>query len=938
MRRLLPIAFLALLAAPLSIPAPARAALPANVERVARKGPVTEYRLRSNGMPILLVPRHNAPVATFMVVYHVGSRNEFPGCTGSAHLLEHMLFNKSTEHFWKAGGHKTIQVALREVGVDFSSTNMTTWNDRMNGYSTVPSDRLELAMQVEADRMQTAKILDSERQPEMSVVRNEYEIGENSPGEALSKAVVGAAIVAHPYHWDTIGYRSDIEGVSTEQLRAHYRNYFWPDNSSAILVGDFEPDAALAMFDRYFGKMPKAPAPIPKVITVEPEQEGERRVTVSRPGNVGYVILAYPRPGTLDADWHALDVLATILGSGRNARLYQALVETGLANEVDCRNYALRDPYLVMPYAELAPGAGHAKTEAAILAALDSVRVSGVSQAEVDRAVRGIEVGLASSRDGVYGMAAGLGEAVASANWQWFVDYLDVVRKVTPADVQRVARKYLVPGHLTAGWFVPKQGEPLKTGALEGGTPGARPQEPAQSGAAEGGSPGPWGMLMLPEVSVGSSVGGTVSTPPGFAGRTVRRAWPRRLVLDVLPNPGAPTVAISGLLRAGSILAPADKPELAAVTAGMLSRGTATRSKLDLAGQLESLGASMGFTAGVYDLNFDAYGMSRDLPVLLDLLADQLLHPSFPEEELRKLKLQRRGQLLSQAENTGARAQETLFQVVFPDGHPLRPTGVLDRASSVEKLTAADVRDFYTSRYRGGSLVLTVVGDVDAAAVVKLVEEKFAGLVEGEPPVLDLPRAQPGPPQRRAVTMRGKANMDLLLGMYGGVRRLDPDYYPCILANAVFGLDALTSRTGRRIRDTEGLTYNLYSRFFGADLLEGTWGLDIAVAPQNLDKAMASARDELAKFCRDGVTQAELDAQKSFYAGNFKVRLATNTGVAQQLAYAEKFGFGPGYLDRYPGEIQAVTLAQVNEAIRRHFDPAKVSVIVAGDLDSLPVE
>src|SRR5262249_12550973 len=150
--------------------------------------------------------------------------NEFPGCTGSAHLLEHMLFNKSTAHFGKAQG-KTIQVALHEVGVDFGSTNMTTWNDRMNGYSTVPSDKLDLAMKIEADRMRTAKILDSERQPEMSVVRNEYEIGENQPEAALEKAVVAAAIVAHPYHWDTIGYRSDIEGVSTEQLREHYRKF-----------------------------------------------------------------------------------------------------------------------------------------------------------------------------------------------------------------------------------------------------------------------------------------------------------------------------------------------------------------------------------------------------------------------------------------------------------------------------------------------------------------------------------------------------------------------------------------------------------------------------------------------------------------------------------------------------------------------------------------
>ena len=974
MRRLPLILALAALTVPVLRLAPARAALPANVEQVAQKGPVTEYRLRSNTMPILLVPRRAAPVVTFMVVYHVGSRNEFPGCTGSAHLLEHMLFNKSTEHFGKAGGHKTIQVALREVGVDFSSTNMTTWNDRMNGFSTVPSDQLELAMEVEADRMQTAKILDSERQPEMSVVRNEYEIGENRPETALEKAVVAAAIVAHPYHWDTIGYRSDIEGVTTEQLRQHYKNFFWPDNACAILVGDFDTDAALAMFDRYFGPMPKAPKPIPKVITVEPPQEGERRVLVSRPGSVGWVMFAFPRPATLDPDWHALDVLANILGTGRSSRLYQALVETGLATDVGVNNYAFKDPFLIMPYAQLAPGVDHARGEAAMRAALDSVCTHGVSQAEVDRAARGIEVGLASSRDGVFGMAEALGEAVASANWQWWVDYLDNVKKVTPADVQRVAQTYMVPDHLTVGWFVPKAADgkvglaapgggggtpwaaqasprgprgacdhPLGSRAPAGtaGAPGAAQASPRGFRGASGPSaatPGALGLLMLPDVSVTGSTTGSASSaaPSSFAARTVHKVWPGKLVLDVLPNPAAPTVAISGLLRAGSILAPPDKPELAAVTASLLSCGTATRSKLDLERTLEDLGASLDFDAGVYDLNINGYGMARDLPVLLDLLSDELLHPAFPEAEVAKMRTQRKGALLAQSENTSYRAQEVLFQAVFPEGHPLHPMSVLDRAAGVEHITPADVRDFYSRYYHGGSLVLTVVGDVDPEAVVKLVEQRFAALPAGEAPKLDLPRAASGPPVRQAVTLRGKANMDLLYGMPGGLRRTDPDFYAALLANAVLGIDALTSRTGKRIRDTEGLSYYLYSRFFGADLLEGTWGLDVAVAPQNLKKAMASGLDEIQKFCRDGVTEPEVKAQQGFFAGNFEVRLATDTGMAQALAQAEKFGYGPGFLDRYPAEVKAVTLAQVNEAIRRHFDLSKLSLIVAGDLDSIP--
>jgi zinc protease len=257
--------------------------LPANVEWVDSLGGITQYRLKSNGMTILLKQNDAAPVITFEVVYHVGSRNEAPGNTGSAHLLEHMLFNKSTQNFGRALGHKTFQELLFAAGCDYSSTNMTTWYDRMNGYSTLPADKLELAMKIEADRLGRALILDKERQPEMTVVRNEYEIGENNPSTALYKAVVGAAIQAHPYHWDTIGYRSDIEGVSTETLRQHYKDFFWPDNAEAILVGDFDPATALRVFDHEFGVFAHSSKPIPAVPSSR-HKKARLRVIVRGPG------------------------------------------------------------------------------------------------------------------------------------------------------------------------------------------------------------------------------------------------------------------------------------------------------------------------------------------------------------------------------------------------------------------------------------------------------------------------------------------------------------------------------------------------------------------------------------------------------------------------------------------------------------------------------
>ncbi|TPW13068.1 MAG: zinc protease, partial [bacterium] len=496
---------------------PPAQALPPNIEPLEPFGGITPYRLKSNGMTILVSHNPAAPVFSFMVVYGVGSRNEAPGNTGSAHLLEHLLFNKSTLNYGKANGHPTFQELLYSAGADFGSTNMTTWNDRMTGYSTLPKDQLELALKIEADRLGRGLILDAERQPEMSVVRNEYEIGENDPDQALFKALIGAAIVAHPYHWDTIGYRSDIEGVPTEKLREHYDTYFHPDNATAILVGDFDLESALTLFDREFGSFPKSARPIPRIITTEPPQEGERRVTIKRPGSVGIVQVAYLRPGSMHPDFMALEVLTSILSDGVNSRLYQALVETGLATSAFATNYTLRDPYPIVMDVQVAPGKNHAEVEAAIKAALARVAMEGVTGAEMERARKQIEVAVIRSRDGTYPLCSSLGEAVASADWKWFVTYIDRMKAVSAADVKRVAGLYLIPDRATVGWFVPtgpEQMAPMQAAAE------AMTAAPATSDAAAGSGS-----------SMAASASGIAGT---FAERTTHRVLSNGIVLDIV--------------------------------------------------------------------------------------------------------------------------------------------------------------------------------------------------------------------------------------------------------------------------------------------------------------------------------------------------------------------------------------------------------------------
>jgi zinc protease len=894
--------------------------LPPNVEEVETYRGITQYRLKSNGMTLLLVPDHATPVFTFMVVYHVGSRNEAPGNTGSAHLLEHMIFNKSTENFGRSKGHKTFQEVLYEAGADFSSTNMTTWYDRMNGYSTLPSDKLELAMKIEADRLGRALILDSERQPEMSVVRNEYEIGENNPNQALFKAVIASAIQAHPYHWSTIGYRSDIEGVTTEKLREHYKNFFWPDNSEALLVGDFDPQQAIVMFDREFGSFKKSDKPIPKVVTVEPPQEGERRAIVRRPGNVGMVMIGHIRPGTSSPDYIPLEVLTTILGEGVSSRLHKALVEKQLASDVFASNFTLRDPFPLLVGATALSGKTHEEVEAALKAALREVAEKGVTDEEVKRAQQQIEVAAIRERDGTYPFASSMGEAIASADWKWFLDYVDNIKAVTAADVKRVASTYLVPEHATVGWFVPAANA-KPSGAPP--TPAAISTPIRKTAAEVAGAP--------------QSVVKPRQKQTSFASRTVRKVLSNGLTVDVIENHSVPTVAIRGLVFAGESSVPSTRVALPELTTRMMQRGTKTRTKEQIGALLENAGATRVYSTNVFEMNLSLNGLSRDLPLLLDVLADELINPAFSPAELEKAKPEMRTSVLRADENTGSRAVEKLTQLVYSKDHPYRSAGKDAILASLESATAAHVREFHSQRYAGSNMILAIVGDVDAAKTIAMVEKTLARLPKGQRAQLASDRAAAAEKAaREVVTMRGKANMNLIYGAASGLRRTDPDYEAALVGNAALGQNSLSSRIGRRVRDTEGLSYNLSSRYQMSDALDGVWLVNVNVAPQNLARAMKSTREEIEKFAKEGITDEEVEIQKNFFAGNFQVNLGSNAGVANALVVAEKFGFGPKYLDEYPGRIRAVTKEQVNAAMRKHLSPDKLHVVVAGDLDKLP--
>jgi len=424
---------------------------PAGFELLREKSGFREFRLKANGLRVLLLQNRVAPVATFAVVYHVGSRNEAVGYTGSTHLLEHLMF-KGTPEFDRAKG-TAVAAVLEAIGARF---NATTWFDRTNYYETIPSDALETALAIESSRMRRALLRDADRVPEMTVVRNEFERGENSPFQVLYKQTFATAFREHPYHHPTIGWRSDIEGVATERLREFYDTFYYPNNATAMLIGDFEEEAALAAIERHFGAIPASPRPIPEVYTAEPPQEGERRFVVRRAGEVAWCGLSWRTVEARHADTPALAVLGNILGGGITSRLHQALVEKSLALSVTVVPWQLRDPALFSVFAPVRPGVEASEVEAVIRQEIARLAAESVTEAECEKARTQIEAEVIFDRDSTDQIAASLSEAIAVADWEWYADYPEAIRRVAPADVQRVVLAYLHDDALTVGTYLPR--------------------------------------------------------------------------------------------------------------------------------------------------------------------------------------------------------------------------------------------------------------------------------------------------------------------------------------------------------------------------------------------------------------------------------------------------------------------------------------------------
>ena len=893
-------------------------------------GNIDEYTLKSNGLQVLLLPEHSSPTLTFMVTYRVGSRNEVTGTTGATHILEHLMF-KGTAQRNRAKGNNVDQL-LERTGARY---NATTWLDRTNYYATMGSEHLASVVAMEADRMRNLRLLDSDRQPEMTVVRNEYERGENSPFMALYKEIYHTAFVAHPYHHSTIGHRSDIEKVKIEQLRAFYDTFYWPNNATVTIVGDFQPKDALALVKKSFGVYPKSPKPIPALYTEEPPQDGPRRLVVKRPGELGVVAIAHKITQATHPDYAAIALLSAILADGKNSRLYQAITDKNMSTGVSADVGYNADPSLHLLFLPLAPGIRHEDVEKVAWQEIERLKKDGVSAQELQAAVAKTLADAAFERDGSFAVAGRLNESIAVGDWSLYYRLEEATRKVTLQDIQRVASRYFNEDQSTTGWFVPTQ-----TGTA---TAGATSHSAAPS-ALPAAKPGPshYRHPDLPTPAIGATARSAVSASnadavSGGIASPVARMAPQAKRLQVA---GIDVVAyrtgvkdvvtLRAALPAGTALA-SGNPAIPILTAMLLDQGTQQQDKFKITQQLEAVGANIHFAAGTDVLGISAKCLKKDLPLVLGLLAEELRTPAFSAEEFAKAKKQFSGAVKRQLEDTDFRAEDAFSRLAFQSGHPNRNPEPEALLAAIESASLDEVLAFHKAHYGPAQMKLVAVGDIDAAVLQTTVAQVFGGWSGGSAAVRQVKADKATAPQQAQVDLPGKTSVSILLGQASGLQHQHPDYQALRMGTAILG-SGFTGRLMATVRDQEGLTYSIDAGMDADAFNEGDWKISASFAPAMLDQGIAATRRQLDLWYRDGVTAAEVESRKSNLVGSFQVSLSTSNGLAGTFLSALNRGYPLEWVDDYPAKVRALDRSQVNTAIKTYLQPQNMILVKAGSL------
>jgi zinc protease len=870
-------------------------------QKIASIEGVTEYRL-ANGLRVLLLPDPGVDTVTVHIVYLVGSRHEGYGEKGMAHLLEHLLFKGSKRH-------PNVKDELTRRGARW---NGSTSDDRTSYFETLSAggDNLDWALGLEADRMLHSHVSRASLDSEMTVVRNEFELGENNPGGVLLQRMQQLAFPWHNYGNPVIGSRADIERVPINKLQAFYRTWYQPDNAVLIVAGRIEEPRALALVAKHFGPVPRPARKLPDLYTEEPTQDGERSVVLRRAGDSQIVATLYRVPAGSHPDFPAIDVLAQVLGDAPAGRLHRALVQKGLASSVWGYARDLHDPGYASFGVSLDRSMDADKARDALLAAVEQLKAEKITDSEVQRARTTLLNDFEKTQLDAQQMVRVLSEYQAMGDWRLFFVGRERLKKVALEDVQRVAEAYLKPANRVLGVFLPSE----------------RPDRAEIP-------PAPDLQAALADYRGGESVrlGEAFDpSPRNIEARVQRRELANGIRAALLPKRTRGGRVVAALtLHWGDEMRLTNREVACEFAGGMLTRGTQKKTRAELKDAFERLNASVSIGGGGASIEV----RRENLVPALRLAAEALREPSFPAAEFEEMKRAALTGAEEQKSDPAALAGVRLARHLqdYPRGHPNYTPTIDERIEWLRRTTLEDAVACYRALYGATGADFVAVGDFDPAEVARVVGELFGTWRTLTPFERVSLRYFDRPALENELLTPDKANAVLRAGVNVRMREDDADFPAMLLANYLLG-GSSTARVPGRVREKEGLSYSTYTTFTSSPFDEAAvFRVASIFAPQNRARVEQAIREEIERAVREGFSAAEVESGKQAVLEARRLARTQDRSLASRLSSYLFAGRTFAWDIELERKLASLSAAEVNAALKKHIDPARLALIVAGD-------
>jgi zinc protease len=870
---------------------------------------IKEYKLQ-NGLRVLLLPDNSQNNVVVNIVYLVGSRHEGYGESGMAHLLEHMMFKTSKRY-------KDIKTTIADKGAE---ANGTTWYDRTNYYEVLPAsdDNLKWALDMESDRMVNSQILKDELKTEFSVVRNEFEAGENDPGSVLEERIIASGYLWHNYGKSTIGSKEDIERVPVDNLRAFYKKYYQPDNAVLMVAGKFDETKALAWIQQFYSNIPKPTRVLQPTYTVEPVQDGERYVELKRVGDIQYMGMMYHTASYSDIDYAANQALLNILTNNPSGILYKAMVEKKLATRVDQELLALKDPGFTYLSAEIPKEKSIDSAKTVFLSTLDNLGKTTITAEELERAKNALIKRTENITNNTINLCINLTEAIGAGDWRLFFINRDRVEKLNLAEVQNFAKNYYKPSNRTWGIFIPDK-------------------NPDRVKVADVGD-----ITALVKDYKGKEVKKQTETFETSVANIKKNTQYKKLSngfkYALLKKPAKGEKIIGNFkLRIGNEKSLENKGVIISITASMLRNGTKTLNKKQLNDSLDKIKSQISISGNGQVVNIGINTDKTHFNACMNLVKEIISNPSFDQNELDKLIAQTKASLDANRNDPQYRASILASQKSerYPKGSIYHTTDADEETDELNQLKKSDLEDFYNSHYGANNGTGALVGDFVPEDADKAISNVFQSQVS-KTNFTRIPRQffdVAGSDE--TILTPDKANAMALGFMNIPMNDSDNDFPALTMADELLGGGAfLSSRIPKRLRESEGMSYGAGS-FFQASSVDKTaqWGVYAIFNPIYKNRLDSALKQEINKAIDKGFSDEELKKSTDSWLQGRKIALGVDGQLANLL---ESYLFINRDLTWYTDMEKKVTslkLAEVNQALVKYIKPGKLILVYGGDFN-----